>query len=69
MTDKTRIAELESRLAHQEHTIGQLNDVVVEQQRQLDKLEASMNRLVERLQSGDDPGAEGNPLDELPPHY
>ncbi|MFO7606831.1 MAG: SlyX family protein [Desulfurivibrionaceae bacterium] len=44
-----RIVELETRLAFQDHTIEELNEVVTGQQRQLDELQADFKVIGERL--------------------
>lgn len=67
--DPRRITELEKRLTHQQHLLDQLNEVVLGQSRQLERLGreiASYVRAVERLAenaSGDDFPH------EKPPHY
>lgn len=64
-----RLTELETRLAHQEHTIAQLDAVVTRQQNQIDKLEAALQMLAQRYQAAADGGPTDNPQDEIPPHY
>lgn len=65
----TRITELESRLAQQDHSLLELSDEVYRQQRQIAALEEELKLLRTRFESsaarerGPDPG------DELPPHY
>ncbi|MFV0455924.1 MAG: SlyX family protein [Pseudomonas sp.] len=64
----SRMADLEARLAFQDDTIQTLNDVLVEQQRAIDLLNAQMGMLARRqadLQSrmGGDEG------EAPPPHY
>lgn len=44
-----RLIELETRLAFQENTMEELNEVVTRQQQQLDRLEEQLTRLVVRL--------------------
>lgn len=44
-----RIIELESRLAFQDHAIEELNEVLVGQQQQLDRLESDFKLIGERL--------------------
>jgi SlyX protein len=67
--DPRRITELEERLTQQQHLLDQLNEVVLGQSRQLERLGreiASYVRAVERLAenaSGDDFPH------EKPPHY
>ncbi|WP_045223325.1 SlyX family protein [Methyloterricola oryzae] len=65
-----RLVELESRLAYQDDLVVTLNDVVSRQQLQIDRLEATVRVLLDRVQrlsalaEGADPAAE-----ERPPHY
>jgi SlyX protein len=62
-----RINELEIRVAHQDKTISELNDVITSQWKQLETLERQMRRFGEELQameSGDGPAA-----NQKPPHY
>ena len=67
--NEQRLIALEEQLAHQEHTLQDLNDALLAQQRRLDQLQAQCRRLEQRLVSlaerlPDDPDA-GEP----PPHY
>ena len=50
-----------------EHTIDQLNEVVIRQQAQIDRLVRELLELAQR-QPGDAPGFRSL-RDELPPHY
>ena len=64
-----RLEALEIKIAYQEQTIAQLNEVILEQQSRLDDLESICRLLRDKLQSvgesgGGDPGAH-----EPPPHY
>ncbi len=67
--DPRRITDLEERLTYQQHLIDQLNDVVLGQARQLERLGrelASYVTAVERLSQH----AQGDDLPhEKPPHY
>ena len=67
MTHDDRI-DLETRLLFQEDTIAKLNDVLVDQQRQIDQLRETLARVIEalnrRVDDSDYPIA-----DERPPHY
>jgi SlyX protein len=75
MTDKNadeRLIELETRLAYQEHTIQQLNDIVSTQQKQIDQLTVTLKALVSRFREAAheaSPVEAGNPDSEKPPHY
>jgi SlyX protein len=61
-----RIEELETRLAHQEKIIGELNDVITAQWRKMETIEFQLRRLGEELQTID--AGEG-PANQKPPHY
>ncbi|MEM1174101.1 MAG: SlyX family protein [Pseudomonadota bacterium] len=64
-----RIIELESRLAHQDHLLQELNDVLTDQQSRLMRLETLCRSLADRLQAiGEMMPATGGG-DEPPPHY
>jgi len=67
MSVEERITELESRLAFQDDTIQALNDVLVAQQRVVERLQLQVEALAKRQEevSGQFEGAE----DEVPPHY
>jgi SlyX protein len=64
-----RFVDLESRLAHQDQLLNELNDVVTEQQARIMHLEELCKALIQRAQSGGDGMIEGDPVDERPPHY
>ncbi len=64
-----RIIELETRIAYQDHTIGELNEVVTRQQQQIDALEEAVAQLRRHLKQGGDSGL-ARPEEEVPPpHY
>jgi len=59
-----RLEDLETKLAFQEKAIRELNDVIYEQQKQIDRLVSLCDALVRSgLETG--PG----PANEKPPHY
>ena len=64
-----RFIELESRLAHQDQMLHELNEVVTDQQAKLMHLEALCRSLIDRVRSLGEDAAAGNPADERPPHY
>ncbi len=67
-----QIIELESRLAFQEHSLVELNEIVTDQQGQIDRLLAAVEVLDARLSLMATEGAgetESSPEDEKPPHY
>lgn len=63
-----RVMELETRLAFQDDTIQTLNDVLVKQQRQMERLKAQMAALIKRQEEMATP-ADGFGEDLPPPHY
>ena len=66
--DEKRIVEIESKVAHQELLLEELNAVLTGQQAQIAKLEARSVLLAERLEALGEPGAAAA-ADEPPPHY
>jgi SlyX protein len=66
--DEDRIVNIETQLAHQEHTLSALNEALTDQQAQISKLEALCQTLMDRIRAL----TEGEPEDdgdEPPPHY
>jgi len=64
-----RFIDLESRLAHQDQMLNELNDVVTEQQSKIMQLDELCRSLVERVRSLGDAMPAGDAGDERPPHY
>ena len=67
--DDTRFLELETRIAYQDRTIAELDSIVIELRRQVDRFNMRMVQIEEQLRSA---GASHiRPLDEEspPPHY
>ena len=64
-----RFIDLESRLAHQDQLLSELNDVVTRQQAKIMQLDALCQSLMERVRSMADAVPAGDPGDERPPHY
>ena len=64
-----RLTELESRVAFQDDTIQKLNDVIVEQQRQIDQLSLQLKAVKQQLDSIE-PSLIADVSEETPPpHY
>ena len=63
-----RFVAIEIKLAHQEDLVDALNDVVYQQTRRIDQLEAMVNALAEHIRNAaqTSPGAGAH---EVPPHY
>lgn len=68
MSLEGRVTELESRLAFQDDTIQSLNDVLVAQQRALDRLQQQMAAMLKRQE---ELGSQFDTFEEdaPPPHY
>lgn len=62
------LIELQSQFAFQEQTIAELNEALIAQQQQIDRLQKQLMMLMDRLKE-----LEGEPspagVDEKPPHY
>jgi SlyX protein len=62
-----RLTDIEIKLAHQEHALEQVSEVLADQQAQLTRLEQVCRSLAERLR-GFTEGADQRD-DDKPPHY
>jgi SlyX protein len=67
--NEQRLIEIEVKLAHQEHALDEVNQVLTDQQAQLTRLEQVCQSLVERLRGMSDGSAADERRDEKPPHY
>ena len=64
------LIELQTQLAFQEHTIAELNTVLINQQQQMDLLKLEIKLLKEKLSTLEDRVEHGStPQHEKPPHY
>lgn len=64
-----RFIDLESRLAHQDQLLNDLNDVVTAQQAKIMQLEELCKSLIQRVRSAGEGMPDGDSVDERPPHY
>lgn len=64
-----RFIELESRLAHLDQMLDELNDVVTSQQARLMQVEELCRSLIDRVRSLGESETTTNQGDERPPHY
>ena len=64
--ESARLDALEMRIAHQDHTIAELNDVITSQWRKIDVLERQLSILKEEFQNLTP--SRGGP-EPPPPHY
>jgi SlyX protein len=67
--EESRIIEIETKLAHQDQLLIELNDVVTDQQTQLMRLDELFTAMLERVRSLGDNSPDDEPQDERPPHY
>ncbi len=68
MTDD-RLVDIETKLAHQEQMLIELNDALTKQQDSIMTLERLCASISERLRSLGDAETSSPPEDERPPHY
>ena len=68
MTEQ-RFVDLETKLAHQEHLLLELNDIIAKQQENIMRLEELCDSIIERVRSLSEAASAGTNLDEKPPHY
>ena len=64
-----RFIDIETKLAHQEHTIAELNDVISNHQEKIMQLEELCVSLLDRVKSIGEAMPGDAPHDEKPPHY
>ena len=67
MSNEDRFVDIEIKLAHQEDLVESLNQMVYQQSRRIDQLEAMVAGLAEHIRTSAQSG--GAPLNEKPPHY
>jgi len=64
-----RLIDIESKLAHQDQLMLELNEVVTEQQTKIMQLEQLCSSLVERVRAMGELSPGDAPQDDRPPHY
>ncbi len=64
-----QLINIEIKISHHEHTINELNNVIYEQQKQIDKLEQTCKALIERIKTPNGNTPDNNNQHEIPPHY
>jgi SlyX protein len=70
MSDPGRLDAVEFKLAHLERALGEINEVVIRQQREIERLRAALQQATMRLQSLDAQFGGASATDfEKPPHY
>ena len=66
---ENKIIDLESKLAFQDQTINELNEVITDQQQQLDQLREEIRLLNIRIASVAEASNVSNEKEPPPPHY
>ncbi len=66
MTDAERLIEIETKLAFQDQALARLQETVIEQQRQIDRLKLLCDRLRGKAAAGPEDDLSNEPP---PPHY
>jgi SlyX protein len=69
MTESARLNDLEIRIAHLERALQQLSDVLIRQQKELDRAVDRNQILADRLAALQDSDDASTALAERPPHY
>ena len=64
-----QLIEIETKIAHQEHTVAELNDALTSQQAQIANLELQVRTLVDRVRAIAEAAPGGAEDDVPPPHY
>jgi SlyX protein len=67
--DEERLIDLETKLSHQEHLLGELDDALTSQQAQIAQLELLCKSLLDRIKSLPEGDSGAGINDERPPHY
>ena len=66
---RDRLTDIEVKIAHMEHSLGELSDVLYRQQQLIDHLEKGLEKLAENLALAGENPAQADGTNEKPPHY
>ena len=64
-----RFVDIETKLAHQEHLVLELNEVITKQQEKIMRLEALCESIIDRISAIGEAGPSDPNTEEVPPHY
>lgn len=67
--DENRLINIETKMAHQEQLLSELNEVLTDQQAQIGRLESLYQSLIDRFKSLADNAGVDDTGDQPPPHY
>ena len=66
--NEERLIDIETKLAHQEVLLGELNDVMARQQETIEELKSALKKFFNQYREKHGDGDIG-PADQKPPHY
>jgi SlyX protein len=69
MSDETRLERIEVKLAHLEHAVSEISDVVARQQGEIDRALQRAKLLASQLESIETAARASATATEKPPHY
>jgi SlyX protein len=69
MAAEQRLIEIETKLAHQERLLSELDSALTSQQAQMTRLEQLCQSMIARLRTMADAAPAESNADERPPHY
>lgn len=69
MMYEDRLIDIETKIAYQEDLLQELNKIIYEQQKKIDRLEAVCDSLIGHVRELSEIAAEGGMINEKPPHY
>ena len=64
-----RIETLELKLMDVENTVHELHEVILQQYRDIERLQLQQNELLKNMHGSSDSSSTPSAVDELPPHY
>ncbi len=64
-----RIETLELKIMEMENTVHELNEVVLTQYRDIERMQSQHEQLINRMINNNENSAAPSTTDELPPHY
>jgi SlyX protein len=67
VSQEERFVDIELKLVHTEDLVESLNQMVYQQSRRIDQLEAMVNKLGEHIRNNQQSGQ--GPVNDRPPHY
>ena len=67
--DEDRLIDIETKMAHQEQLLSELNEALTDQQAQISRLETLCQSLLDRFKSLAGNAGVGETGDDRPPHY